>query len=716
MTTDTVIPFSELQLTEPVLQALKDVGYETPSPIQAQTIPLLLAGRDVLGQAQTGTGKTAAFALPALCKLDLKETLPQVLVLAPTRELAIQVAEAFQTYASHIKGFHVLPVYGGQDYSGQIRALKRGVHVVVGTPGRVMDHMRKGTLKLEKLTTLVLDEADEMLRMGFIDDVEWILEQTPPTRQIALFSATMPTEVRRIANQHLRNPEQVTITVKKATADLIRQRVWPVSGMHKLDALTRILEAETFDGMIIFVRTRIVTVELAEKLSARGFAATALNGDIAQAQRERTIDQLKKGKLDILVATDVAARGLDVDRISHVINYDIPHDTEAYIHRIGRTGRAGRRGDAILFVAPRERRLLGAIERATGTKIEMMELPSTELINNKRIATFKQAITDTLAAGELDLYRELVEQYQLEHNIPANEIAAALARLAQGDLPLLLQHKPTPKVDKSWDKPDHGGKGESPRKFRERDDKRSREPRPERTFENKTERRPPRRDTPPDQGMERFRLEVGHNNNVMPGNIVGAIANEAGLDAKDIGRITIFDDYSTVDLPMEMPVEIFRDLKKVWVSGKTLNISRLSDNAGQGEASSFKSDTGDRPVRRKPKFEDGGKPFKSKSDDGGKAFKPKSDHGGKPFKPKFDDGGKPFKPKFGGDKPFNKKGKSADGDKPFKHKSKTHGADKPFKAKSRPASPFAEPDTKPPKKRHKDAKNVGKRRVPKNKD
>lgn len=629
MTTDTVTPFDLMQLTAPVLQALQDVGYETPSPIQSQTIPLLLAGRDVLGQAQTGTGKTAAFALPILSKLDLKQQDPQVLVLAPTRELAIQVAEAFQTYAKYIKGFHVLPVYGGQDYSGQIRALKRGVHVVVGTPGRVMDHMRRGTLKLEKLTTLVLDEADEMLRMGFIDDVEWILQQTPSTRQIALFSATMPTAVRRIANSHLNNPEHITIKVKKATADLIRQRVWPVSGMHKLDALTRILEAETFDGMIVFVRTRIVTTELADKLSARGFAATALNGDIPQAQRERTIDKLKKGKLDILVATDVAARGLDVDRISHVINYDIPYDAEAYIHRIGRTGRAGRRGDAILFVAPRERRLLGAIERATGTKIELMELPSTELINDKRIAQFNQSITDTLAAGELGMYNKLIEQYQLEHNVPANEIAAALACLAQGDAPLLLQHKPTPKVDKSWDKEHKAEKGfrgrdRNSRKSRgESEDRPPRRARGEHPAKNE-ERRPPRKDSSPDKGMERFRIEVGHNNDVMPGNIVGAIANEAGLDSKDIGRISIFDGYSTVDLPVDMPSAIFKDLKNVWVGGKTLNISRLSESEA---GSTSKTDAGDRPLKRKPKT-------KTKSKANGRSKTPFSPTDRKPKKKK----------------------------------------------------------------------------------
>ncbi len=347
--------FYDLALSKPVLKALDEVGYETPSPIQAEMIPCVMSGADVIGQAQTGTGKTAAFALPLLSRIDLKKKKPQVLVLAPTRELAIQVAEAFQRYASHIKGFHVLPVYGGQDYRGQLQQLKRGVHVVVGTPGRVMDHMRRGTLMLDELDCLVLDEADEMLRMGFIDDVEWVLEQTPDERQVALFSATMPSVIRRIAQKHLNNPQEVTIKTPTTTADTIRQRVWMVSGVHKLDALTRILEAETFDGMIIFVRTKITTADLAEKLKARGYEAAALNGDIAQKQRERTIMQLKSGKLDILVATDVAARGLDVQRISHVINYDIPLDTEAYVHRIGRTGRAGRKGEAILFASPREK-------------------------------------------------------------------------------------------------------------------------------------------------------------------------------------------------------------------------------------------------------------------------------------------------------------------------------------------------------------------------
>ncbi|MEN8764077.1 MAG: DEAD/DEAH box helicase, partial [Thiogranum sp.] len=414
MNTGTVTAFNQLALNKSLLQALDDVGYETPSPIQAQTIPLLLDGKDVLGEAQTGTGKTAAFALPILSNLDIKQKDPQVLVLAPTRELAIQVAEAFQKYAKHMKGFHVLPVYGGQDYRGQIRALERGVHVVVGTPGRVMDHMRRGTLKLDKLSALVLDEADEMLRMGFIDDVEWILEKTPSERQIALFSATMPQQIRRIATKYLNKPEQITIKVKTTTADTIRQRFWPVSGVHKLDALTRILEAEHFDAMLVFVRTKTATTELSEKLEARGFASAPLNGDIPQNQRERTITNLKKGSLDIIVATDVAARGLDVERISHVVNYDIPYDTESYVHRVGRTGRAGRQGDAILFVAPREKRLLSAIEKATRQKIDIMDLPSTELINDKRISNFKQRITDTLANEDLGLFSQLVEQYQQE--------------------------------------------------------------------------------------------------------------------------------------------------------------------------------------------------------------------------------------------------------------------------------------------------------------
>ena len=565
MTSDTATAFDQLALNKSILKALDDVGYETPSPIQAQTIPLILEGKDVLGQAQTGTGKTAAFALPILSNLDLKQKEPQVLVLAPTRELAIQVAEAFQKYAKHLKGFHVLPIYGGQDYSGQIRGLKRGVHVVVGTPGRVMDHMRKGYLKLDKLSTLVLDEADEMLRMGFIDDVEWVLEQTPSDRQIALFSATMPQQIRRIAKKHLNKPVEVTIKQKTATAETIRQRYWLVSGMHKLDALTRILEAESFDAMLIFVRTKTATVELAEKLQARGYATSALNGDIQQKLRERTVEQLKNGKLDIIVATDVAARGLDVGRISHVLNYDIPYDTEAYIHRIGRTGRAGRQGDAILFVAPRERRLLNSIEKATRKKIEIMDLPSTELINDQRIAKFKQRISDTLATEELGLFYQLIEQYQKEHNVPALEIAAALAQLLQGDIPLLLQNKPQRRTDNSR------SKGEKPTYNKQASKDRDRSHGKAATSRDRS----PKRESPPEEGMERYRLEVGHQHEVMPGNIVGAIANEAGLDSQYIGRITIHDDHSLVDLPEDMPKDIFNDLKKTRVAGQALKISRI---------------------------------------------------------------------------------------------------------------------------------------------
>jgi len=590
MTSET-IAFNQLALNKSLLKALDEVGYENPSPIQAQTIPLLLEGHDVLGQAQTGTGKTAAFALPIISNLQLKQKDPQVLVLAPTRELAIQVSEAFQKYAKYMKGFHVLPVYGGQDYRVQIRALQRGVHVVVGTPGRVMDHMRRGTMKLDNLTALVLDEADEMLRMGFIDDVEWVMEQLPEQRQIALFSATMPAQIRRIATKYLNNPEQVTIKDKTATASTIRQRFWPVSGLHKLDALTRILEAEPFDAAILFVRTKIATVELAEKLQARGYSAAALNGDIQQNQRERTINDLKKEKIDILVATDVAARGLDVKRISHVINYDIPYDTEAYIHRIGRTGRAGREGDAILFVAPREKRLLHSIEKATKKKIEMMELPSTELINDNRIAKFQQRITDTMATEELGMFYQMIEQYQQEHNIPALEIAAALAHLLQGDTPFLLQHKPHRSSKENWEndsrparRHDRGSPGD---RGRDRGDR----------------KRTARPDVATEEGMVRYRIEVGHSHEVKPGNIVGAIANEGGIDSKHMGQISIYGDYSLVDLPKGLNKDTVNDLKKVWVAGQQLKISEFSKegNATRANERVVKRKA---PVKKKPAARD----------------------------------------------------------------------------------------------------------------
>ncbi len=691
----TVASFRDLSLAAPLIKALEEVGYETPTPIQAQAIPHLLKGLDLLGHAPTGTGKTAAFALPLLSRLDVSNTQVQVMTLAPTRELAIQVAEAYKRYAVHIKGFHVLPIYGGQDYTGQIRQLKRGVHVVVGTPGRVMDHMRKGTLKLDGLQALVLDEADEMLRMGFIDEVEWILEQTPPKRQMALFSATMPPQIERIARRHLNNPQEVSIKARTATAETIRQRFWQVSGLHKLDALTRILEVEPFDAILMFVRTKTATTELAERLEARGYAAAAMNGDMPQSQREQMVDRLKRGSLDILVATDVAARGLDVDRISHVVNYDIPYDTEAYIHRIGRTGRAGRKGEAILFVAPREKRMLYAIEKATRQKIEPLVLPSTELVNNKRIADFKQKITDTLASGELAFMQGLVEQYRQEHDIPALEIAAALAKMSLGDRPLLM----------AADVPRAARHRDDSRPPRDSDRPRSDRDRPRKEGGSEKPRRP-RESSSPDVDKERFRIEVGRVHGVKPGNIVGAIANEAGLDGEHIGSIEISEDHSYVDLPIGMPREIFDDLKKVWVCGQSLKISRLADGpptktsdykslskrqGGDGSRGRGRADErprgkragDDKSPRVRKEFAD--KPRGNKSDDerprSRKAF------GAKPEARKAGDD-RPRARKDGGDRPQTKK---TGDDKPRSNKasderprSKKAGDDK-SRARKKPA-------------------------------
>ena len=613
---DTPLPlFSELNLSPALLKVIKEIGYETPSPIQAATIPLLLDNRDVLGQAQTGTGKTAAFALPILSRIDIKQQTPQALVLAPTRELAIQVAEAFQTYAAHIKDFHVLPIYGGQSYGPQLSALRRGVHVVVGTPGRVIDHLEKGSLDLSKLKTLVLDEADEMLRMGFIDDVEQILQKTPATRQTALFSATMPSAIKRIAKTYLRDPQEVTVAAKTGTADNIRQRYWMVSGMQKLDALTRILEAEPFDGMIIFARTKLGTEELAGKLNARGFAATAINGDMQQAQRERTIQQLKDGKIDILVATDVAARGLDVERISHVVNYDVPSDPESYTHRIGRTGRAGRSGEAILFITPREQGLLKAIERATRQPVAPLTLPTVKTINDVRIAKFKEEITATLEKGGLDVFRSLIEEYERELNVPAVDIAAALAKLARGDVPLLLEKQdrapkaatweerparpastfttnavpsPQPRFDRA-DRADRGDRGDAPAFKKERVQR------------------------PSEEGMGTFRIEVGHSHGVKPGNIVGAIANEAGIESKYIGRIEIYDDFSTLDLPSDMPPDIMEHLKKVWVAGQQLNITRDGETP-MGKSAPAPKKAGERRFSEKPGFKGAKKTYSKKAE------------------------------------------------------------------------------------------------------
>lgn len=561
-----IASFEQLALSAPILQVLREIGYESPSPIQAASIPPLLEGHDLLGQAQTGTGKTAAFALPLLNNLDLKLKQPQILVLTPTRELAIQVAEAFQTYARHLKGFHVLPIYGGQSMGLQLQHLKRGPHVIVGTPGRVMDHLRRKSLKLDTLRAMVLDEADEMLRMGFIDDVEWILEQTPEQRQIALFSATMPDVIRKVARKHLNKPTEIKIKSKTSTVETIEQHYWQVSGTNKLDALTRILEVQDFDASIIFVRTRTATVELAEKLEARGYRCAALNGDISQDIRERTVEQLKNKKLDIIIATDVAARGLDVQRISHVINYDIPNDVESYVHRIGRTGRAGRKGCAILFVAPREMRMLHAIERATKQKIERVQLPSSEIITNKRISQFKDKVLETIESGDLDFFHDIIDQIQHEHDISVEQIAAALARQTQIERPLRMKELPKAKARK-----------ESPRDRIERGhDDRSRKKK--------------RHSTDSEVDMVTYRIEVGRDDGVMPKNIVGAIANEIGLDFSSIGHIKLYDDHSTVDLPKGLSRSNFQHLIKVRVCHKPLNIS-LADGSGFTEE----------PAQKKPR-------------------------------------------------------------------------------------------------------------------
>jgi ATP-dependent RNA helicase DeaD len=593
--------FADLNIPAPILKALKDVGYETPSPIQAATIPLLMEGRDVLGQAQTGTGKTAAFALPVLSRIDVKNPAVQALVLAPTRELAIQVAEAFQSYAAHLKNFHVLPIYGGQAYGPQLSALRRGAQVVVGTPGRVIDHLDKGTLDLSQLSTLVLDEADEMLRMGFIDDVERILQETPESRQTALFSATMPPQIKRIANTYLNEPKEVTVAAKTTTAVNITQRYWLVAGLQKLEALTRILEAEPFDGMIIFARTKLGTEELASKLQARGFAAAAINGDLAQQQRERTIEQLKNGKIDILVATDVAARGLDVERITHVINYDVPSDPESYTHRIGRTGRAGRSGDAILFITPRERGLLKAIERATRQPVAPLTLPTIKAVNEVRIAKFKDQIGEALAAGGLEMFRQLIEDYEREQNVPAIDIAAALAKLNRGDEPLLLEKpdrepKPVPEWQDREARPARAGRESFAREsFGDARDERPARPTREGFAQPRESFKKERVMRAPEPGMATYRIEVGHANSVKPGNIVGAIANEGGIPSKEIGRIEIYDDYSTLDMPADLPQDLLQHLQKVWVAGRQLNITR----------------DGDEPIKAAPKKKFGEKkPYK----------------------------------------------------------------------------------------------------------
>ncbi len=559
------LSFASLQLSANVLSAVQELGYEAPTPIQAECIPHLLEGRDLVGQAQTGTGKTAAFALPLLSRIDVTLNKPQVLVLAPTRELALQVSEAFQSYARHLKNFHVLPLYGGQSMTVQLRQLNRGAQVIVGTPGRVMDHLRRKTLSLKDLSALVLDEGDEMLKMGFIDDIEWIFEQAPEQRQVALFSATMPDRIRRVARKHLKDPVEIKVKVKTETVSTIEQRHCVVTRHHKMDALTRVLEVEAFDGMLIFVRTKTATAEVAEKLQAHGFAAEALNGDMSQDMRERTIARLKAGKLDIVVATDVAARGLDVERISHVVNFDIPNDPESYVHRIGRTGRAGREGKALLFVQPRERNLLRVIERTTRQPIPAMELPSADDLSEHRIDRFMAKLRETLADQDLDYYYRLISRIEKEQEMSSTDIAAALTYLEQRERPFIVQ-------DLKTARPERPERGARPA-FRERSeagtrgDQQHSKPKRERHAKGK------------DDGIPRlrYRIAVGHNHQVTPREIVGAIANEAGLEGHYIGAIDIHDDYSLVDLPEGMPKEIHQHLRKVYVCGQTLNIQLDTD-------------------------------------------------------------------------------------------------------------------------------------------
>ncbi|MFK4730780.1 DEAD/DEAH box helicase [Agromyces mediolanus] len=555
--------FAALGLDGAVLAALDDVGYETPSAIQAATIPLLLEGRDVVGLAQTGTGKTAAFALPILARLDLDVREPQALVLAPTRELALQVCEAFERYAAHLPGVHILPVYGGQGYGVQLSALRRGVHVVVGTPGRIMDHLDRGTLDLSGIRYLVLDEADEMLRMGFAEDVESILADTPDDKQVALFSATMPATIRRMSQQYLNDPEEVRVAAKTQTSANITQRHLVVSHAQKLDALTRILEVENFEGMIVFVRTKNATEELAEKLRARGFSAAAINGDLAQAQRERTVEQLKSGALDILVATDVAARGLDVDRISHVVNYDIPTDSEPYVHRIGRTGRAGRTGDAISFVTPRERGLLARIEKATRQPIAQMPLPSVDEVNETRLTRFDDRITAALdEAPRIERFRDIIAHYVRHHDVPEVDVAAALAVVAQGESPLLLEPDPEPRFERR--------QRDDERRGRQRDgDDRGRGER--RGWDDDRER-PDRRRREDSGALQSYRIAVGRRHRVEPRQIVGALANEGGLRREDFGRIQIRGDFSLVELPATLPRDVLDRLEGTRISGRLIEL------------------------------------------------------------------------------------------------------------------------------------------------
>ncbi|MFV0287672.1 MAG: DEAD/DEAH box helicase [Demequina sp.] len=595
--------FADLGLGDSVLRAIKAMGYETPSAIQAATIPPLLAGSDVIGLAQTGTGKTAAFALPILDRLTPGKKKPQALVLAPTRELALQVCESFEQYANHRTGVHILPVYGGQGYGVQLSALRRGVDIVVGTPGRIMDHLDKGTLDLSELEYLVLDEADEMLKMGFAEDVETILASTPEDKQVALFSATMPAQIRRLSQKYLRDPQEITVKRKTATSASITQRYLVVAYQQKMDALTRILEVENFDAMIVFTRTKNETETVAERLRARGYAAAAINGDVVQAQREKTIQQLKDGKLDIVVATDVAARGLDVERISHVVNYDLPIDNESYVHRVGRTGRAGRTGDAIAFVTPRERGRLSSIEKSTKQPITPMPLPSAEDVNATRLTRFDASITAALEQRDrIDRFRDIIAHYVEHHDVPEADVAAALAVVSQGETPLLLD----PAEDRS-------SVGFQDRKRRERDG----------------DRDGGRPDRGPRTSGDRvtYRISVGKRQHVEPRQIVGAIANEGGLDRSAFGRITIKPDFSLVELPADLPQDALRALERTRISGQLIE---LQLDRGPGSFKRREGGRDDRPSRdRGPRS--GGDRYDKPRSGGGRSYRDDAS-GGKPFR------------------------------------------------------------------------------------
>ncbi|MGN0914826.1 MAG: DEAD/DEAH box helicase [Succinivibrio sp.] len=594
-----LVTFDDLKLSKEVLKAVHDLGFESPTPIQERSIPVVLEGRDMIGQAQTGTGKTAAFSLPILSKINTKKPYIQALILEPTRELAIQVSEACQSFAKYLKDFHVAPIYGGASYENQIRTLRHGSQVVVATPGRLIDLIERGKVDLSNLSYMVIDEADEMLRMGFIDDVDWILSNTPEDRQTALFSATMPPVIAKIAKQHLTDPEDVRIESKTTTATTVHQRYWIASGAHKIDAMTRILEVEEYDAVIVFVRTKTDAEDVSTRLMGRGFACAALHGDIPQRQREKIIERLKKSQLDIIIATDVAARGLDVDRITHVFNYDIPYDAESYVHRIGRTGRAGRTGEAILFVSPRERRALRMIERVTGQRIEPMQMPSVADVNKARLMNFKNQVLETIEEGGLEMYEEVISELLSDDSIEVETLCAALAKMVQKDGTLLLdESKPEPAM-RTFDDEDRSNRRGDSKGHGDRKSLPSSKAAPLRQF--------------PDMNMVRFRVAVGHKDGVKPGQIVGAIANEGNIESKYIGEISIFDTFTTVDLPEGMPHETMEILYKARVCGRALELreytaepprgrsrerSRDFDRQGPRSGRDFKNFEGERKDRR----------------------------------------------------------------------------------------------------------------------